>query len=147
MAALKEAVGKTNWSPHQKQDDIPQAPLVNIWPNMNGPLGCIRMFTAPRSIIVGWVVKDAYKASRVRIPILDFKPALPPLPRMPDGIVYARDVHIWMDGSAKDNGKDVCTAGSAWVSDLHLSDKVSLTGSTLSNNVAEVAAIVLCLLA
>jgi len=67
--------------------------------------------------------------------------------RPQDTIVYDRDIHIWTDGSAEKNGQDGCTAGSAWVSDLQLSDAVSLTGSVLSNNVAEVAAVVLCLLA
>ena len=54
---------------------------------------------------------------------------------------------MWTDGSALDNGVDTCTAGSAWVSDLQFDDKVRLTGTVLSNNIAEVAAIVLCLLA
>jgi len=120
-------------------------PSVNVWPNMDGPLGCVRIFTAPKSIIVGRVVKDAYKKPRVRDHMIDYTPAVPPSPRQADPIVYDRDIHIWTDGSAKDNGTDVCTAGSAWVSDLHFGDKVSLTGATLSNNVAEVAAIVLCL--
>ena len=61
-------------------------------------------------------------------------------------IVYDEDVHIWTDGSAENNGKDGCTAGSAWVSLLQLSDKISLTGAVLSNNVVEVAAVVLSLL-
>jgi len=52
-----------------------------------------------------------------------------------------------MDGSALDNGMDTCMAGSAWTSDLLFDDKVKLTGAVLSNNVAEVAAVVLCLLA
>jgi len=60
--------------------------------------------------------------------------------------VYNRDIHIWTDGSADKNGRDNCTAGSAWVLDLQLSDKIMLTGAVLSNNVAEVAAVVLCLL-
>jgi len=77
----------------------------------------------------------------------DFKPVPPPPVRVPGEIVYDQDIHIWMDGSVKDNGMDTCTAGSTWVSDLQFNNKVSLTGSTLSNNVAEVAAIVLCLLA
>jgi len=66
-------------------------------------------------------------------------------PRPREAIVYDRDIHIWTDGSADKNGRDECTAGSAWVSDMQFSDKVSLTGAVLSNNVAEVAAVVLCL--
>ena len=114
---------------------------------MDGPLGCVRVFTAPRSIIVGRTVKDAYKRTRVQAPMEDYTPASAPAPRVASGIVYEWDIHIWTDGSAKDNGTDLCTAGSAWVSDLQFEDKVSLTGAALSNNVAEVAAVVLCLLA
>jgi len=112
---------------------------------MNSPLGCVRIFTAPKSIIAGRVVKDAYKKTRVRYHMDDYTPAVLPSPRYADPIPFDRDIHIWTDGSAKDNGTDICTAGSAWVSDMQLEDKVSLTGATLSNNVAEVAAIVLCL--
>jgi len=122
-------------------------PSVNVWPKMNGPLGCIRVFTAPKLIIVGRVVKDAYKKTRVRDHMVDYAPTTPPATRRTDPIIYERDIHIWTDGSAKDNGTDVCTAGSAWISDLRIQDAVSLTGTVLSNNVAEVAAIVLCLLA
>jgi len=147
VTAMKKAIEESNWSPREKRLGTAHDPSVNVWPNMNGPLGCVRVFTAPRSIVVGRVVKDAYKASRVRHPMLDFKPAPPPTPRVPDEVVYARDIHIWTDGSAENNRMDICTAGSAWVSDLEFEDKVSLTGSTLSNNVAEVAAVALCLMA
>jgi len=122
-------------------------PHVNVWPDMSGPLGCIRVFTAPRSIITGRIIRDAYKKSRVRVPMKDYTPPARAQPRLRDMIIYDEDIHIWTDGSAEDNGTDRCTAGSAWVSPLQLSDKVSLTGAVLSNNVAEVAAIVLSLLA
>ena len=68
-------------------------------------------------------------------------------PRMAGEIIYDRDIHIWTDGSALDNGADMCTAGSAWTSDLLFDDKVRLTGAVLPNNVAEVATVVLCLMA
>jgi len=122
-------------------------PSVNIWPGMNGPLGCVRAFTAPKSIIAGRIVKDAYKRNRVRVYMEDYTPARSPATRRIDPVAYERDIHIWTDGSAKDNGTDVCTVGSAWVSDLQFRDAISLTGATLSNNVAEVAAVVLCLMA
>jgi len=122
-------------------------PSVNIWPNMDGPLGCVRIFTAPKSLIAGRVIKDAYKKTRVRDHMADYAPAAPPASRRADPIVYERDIHVWTDGSAKDNGTDICTAGSAWVSDMQFQDAVSLTGAVLSNNVAEVAAVVLSLMA
>jgi len=147
VSAMKEALSQTGWSIVRSCGSGPRDPSVNVWPNMNGPLGCVRVFTAPRSIIGGQVVKDAYKKTRVRIPMESYTPTPSPHARVRDNIVYERDIHVWTDGSAKDNGMDTCTAGSAWVSDLQFDDKVMLTGSTLSNNVAEVTAVVLCLLA
>ena len=70
-----------------------------------------------------------------------------PVGRSAEDIVYERDIHIWTDGSAQDNGTDVCTAGSTWTSDLQFNNKIKLTGAVLSNNVVEVAAIALCLMA
>ena len=147
VKAMKEAVHALSWSPVRNLGAQGTHSSVNIWPSMTGPLGCVRVFTAPKSIIVGRVVKDAYKRTRVRNHMIDYTPATLPTLRRADSIIYERDIHIWMDGSAKDNGTDICTAGSAWVSDLQFEDKVSLKGSVLSNNIAEVAAVVLCLMA
>ena len=147
VKSMKEALCGSGWSVTRKCGDGPQDPSVNVWPKMNGPLGCVRVFTAPRSIITGRVVKDAYKASRVRLPMESYVPAPSPQARVAGAIVYKEDIHIWTDGSAKDNGTDICTAGLAWVSSFQFDDKVRLTGSTLSNNMAEVAAVVLSLLA
>jgi len=93
------------------------------------------------------VTWDAYKRERVRTFVEDYCPARLAETRTPEDIVYERDIHMWMDGSVEHNGRADCTAGSAWVSDLGFDDCVQLTGSTLSNNVAEVAVVVLCLLA
>ena len=142
-----EAVHASAWSPLRNLGAGGSHPSVNVWPNMDGPLGCIRVFTAPKSIIMGRAIRDAYKKTRVQNHMVDYTPTMPPVARRADPIVYERDIHIWTDGSAKDNSTDVCTARSAWVSDLQFEDKVSLTGLVLSNNVAEVAAVVLCLLA
>ena len=54
-------------------------------------------------------------------------------------------INLWTNGSALDNGLKTCTAGSSWVSDLYIHASVSLSGVPLSNNVAEVAAIILAL--
>jgi len=147
LAAMREAIEGSTWSPLEGYRSGPKNACINVWPDMSGPLGCIRIFTGPWSIMTGRIVRDAYKASRVKQPKEDYTqvPRVHTRPR--EAIIYDRDVHIWTDGSADKNGKDECTAGSAWVSDLQLSDKVSLVGAILSNNVAEVAAVVLCLLA
>jgi len=147
VRAMKEVVHASSWSLLLRPSTAGLHQSVNIWPNMDGPLGCVRVFTAPKSLITGRIVRDAYKWTRVHNHMVDYTPAVPPAPRQADNIVYEQDIHIWTDGSAKDNGTDVCTAGSAWVSDLQFEDKVSLTGLALSNNIAEVAAVVLCLMA
>jgi len=147
LSAMRDAIGCSTWSPLENYGSGTRDTHVNIWPDMTGPLGCMRVFTAPRSIIAGRMVRDAYKASRVRRPMEDYAPVPRVHSRPQDAIVYDRDIHIWTDGSADGNRSDNCTAGSAWVSDLQLSDSISLMGAVLSNNVAEVAAVVLCLLA
>ena len=147
VSAMKDLVHASSWSPLRNLGALGTHLSVNIWPNMDGPLGCVRIFTAPKSIIVGRVVTDAYKKTRVRDHMVGYSPAALPANRRADPIIHERDIHIWTDGSAKDNGTDACTAGSAWVSDMQFQDAVSLTGATLSNNVAEVAAIALCLMA
>jgi len=147
VSAMKEQVHASSWSPLRNLGAAGADPSANVWPDMDGPLGCIRIFTAPKSIIAGRIIKDAYKKTRVRDRMTDYTPAAPPATRRAGPVIYERDIHIWTDGSAKDNGTDVCTAGSAWVSDLQFQDAVSLTGAVLSNNVAEVVAVVLCLVA
>jgi len=147
VAAMKSTIGSSAWSPITNYGSGPRDPSVNVWPDMTGPMGCVRVFTAPRSLIAGRIVKDAYKASRVRIHMDEYTPVEKASPRRRDNVEYSDDIHIWTDGLAENNGTDGCTAGSAWVSTLQLSDMVSLTGAALSNNVAELAAVVLCLLA
>ena len=147
VTKLQEAVGSSGWSIFRPQYAWPLGPDVNVWPNMNSPLGCIRIFTLPKSLVAGRTQKDAYKKMRVRVYTEDYTPAKLPFNRHTEDIVYERDIHIWTDGSAQNNGSDTCMASSAWVSDLHFDDKVMLTGAMLSNNMAEVAAIVQCLMA
>ena len=74
LSAMKDAIGSSTWSPLENYGSGPKSAHVNIWPNMAGPLGCVRVFTAPCSIIVGRMVRDAYKASRVRLPKEDYTP-------------------------------------------------------------------------
>ena len=54
-------------------------------------------------------------------------------------------VNIWTDGSASDNGHESCIAGSAWITDFHVSDHASLRSFHPSNNLAEVVAIIMAL--
>jgi len=144
---LQEAVSTSSWSVFCPQYGWPLDTDVNVWPDMNGPLGCVQIFTLPKSLVSRRIIKDAYKKTRVCVYNEDYTPAQAPVPRTTDSIIYNRDIHVWTDGLALDNGLDVCTARSAWTSDLLFDDKVKLVGATLSNNVTEVATVVLCLLA
>ena len=55
-------------------------------------------------------------------------------------------IDVWTDASAVDNGLEVCSAGAAWSTASHISACASLQGLPLSNNVAEVAAVIMALL-
>jgi len=46
VLALKEALAQTSWSITKSPGNRPIDPSVNVWPSMNGPLRCIRVFTA-----------------------------------------------------------------------------------------------------
>ena len=67
--------------------------------------------------------------------------SLPPEPACPWGGV----VNVWTDGSASDNGHESCIAGSAWITDFHVSDHASLRSFHPSNNLAEVVAVIMAL--
>ena len=58
----------------------------------------------------------------------------------------AVEIDVWTDGSAVDNGLEVCSAGAAWSTVSHISACASLQGLPLSNNVAEVAAVIMALM-
>jgi len=91
-------------------------------------------------------MRDVYKKTRIHILTEDYSPGPTISPWDGRSIIYNRDIHIWTDSSALDNGFDNCTARPAWTSDLGFDDKVRLTGAYLSNNEVEVAMVVLCLL-
>ena len=135
-----------NWLSCTPRD--PASPLppphhtdILIWPDMLDALGCIHAFTAPQSIVAthmhmrdqsGKFAMAPYQPHLVR-------PSFIPPSDNPDAI------NLWTDGSALDNSLEICTAGSAWVSDLYIHTSVCLSGVPLSNNVAEIAAVILAL--
>src|ERR1700679_676620 len=59
----------------------------------------------------------------------------------PPGILSG--VSIWTDGSATDNGLETCVASSAWTTDLFIEDCMCLRGLPITNNIAEVSAIII----
>ena len=158
---LKRKFLSTAWDPTRAVCVIAPDRGTVIWPAMTNTLGCVRIFT-PNSMLTTTVQVRAAANALARMEIhddkdaflasysgqLDAKPyarAVAPGVRDGSGILLTRDIHVWTDGSALDNGLESCSAGAAWTSDLTFHDEVSLSGIHLSNNVAEVAAIVLCL--
>jgi len=180
LRMVRERLSSSAWSPSRVHCSFPPSDSVLVWPTMNGPLGCVRVFTGSSLLTTAVQVRVATKA-RARLlgeaPVtrrsarVGGQPVPPPiLPAQGDsyrgqlsarpyttppagvvrdgsGIILTDDIHVWTDGSALNNGLETCTAGAAWATDLGLQDEVSLFGLALSNNVAEVAAVVLCLLA
>jgi len=92
VTRLQEVVGASSWSIFKPRYGWPLGSDVNVWPDMNGPLGCIWVFTLPRSLIAGRIEKDAYKKTRVRIYMEDYVPAQSPTLRVRDEIIYKRDI-------------------------------------------------------
>ena len=119
---------------------------LRIWPAMDGPLGCVRAFSAPYSILAtARQIRDAYRANPENSALLPYKKhSAPAATRLPPAGRLGW-VDIWTDGSAEDNGQETCAAGAAWTTSSYISDNRKLIGIPLSNNIAEVAAVVLAL--
>jgi len=106
VTAMKDLLHASSWLPLRSLGAQGTHPSANVWPSMKGPLGCVRIFTAPKSLIIRRVIKDAYKRTRVRNHMVDYTPAALPTPRRADPIIYDRDIHVWTDGSAMGNAMD-----------------------------------------
>ena len=126
----------------------PTAPLppphhknILIWPDMPDALGCVRAFTAPQSIVATHV---HMRSGTRKFAMAPYQPHLAQ-PIIGPPANNPSTISLWTDGSALDNGLETCTARSSWVLDLYIHASVSLSGVPLSNNIAEVAAIILAL--
>ena len=88
---------------------------------------------------------QTFRTPRFLVPPVPYfmppRQTLPPEPACP----WLGVVNIWTDGSASDNGHESCIAGSAWVTDFHISDHASLRSFHPSNNLAEVVAVIMAL--
>ena len=142
--AIRQKLIHTNWSPRALTRTYSKT--ANIWPKMDSPLGCIRIFTMPTSLLARST--DALRTSRgrSRYNVIKYDNSLQAKP-LANEPVCPDVMHIWTDGSALDNSLESCTASAGWVSDQELYDCVSLRGIPLTNNIAEVAAITLCMTA
>ena len=140
--AVRRGLLCTNWTPRPLIRTYSRT--AKIWPKMDGPLGCIRIFTKPYSLLARRTdaVRTARGLGRSNVLAYDNSFWTKPLAQKP---VCGGVFHVWTDGSAVNNGRENCSAGAGWVSDLELYDCVSLIGIPLTNNIAEVAAIALCL--
>jgi len=144
---ILSALRDTNWAPDMEYGAYAPHKGVRAWPKMDGPLGSIRIFTLPISLIATDSQIRSSLAGTGRVALQRYTTKAfeacwdVQTPRLPDTF------QIWTDGSALDNGRETCSAGASWVSDLGFTDCVSLSGITLSNNVAEVSALVLALTA
>ena len=140
VSDILDWLSRTPWDPAAPRPP-PHHEDVVIWPNMPDALGCVRTFTAPQSIVATHVHMRVNTGKFAMAPYQPHlaRPVIGPPSGNPDVI------SLWTDGSAFDNGLETCTAGSSWVSDLYIHTSVSLSGVPLSNNVAEIAAIVLAL--
>ena len=164
IANFLSAIHSSPWHPVFREAPGVEGP--RLWPAMRGPYGCLRFLTGlsnlfarpsgprhacsvpkfsppgrPSPVLFGdspfsydgsqfW--NGAYQVSSVN--------GATPVPSM------AVAVEIWTDGSAIDNGLEVCSASAAWSTVSHISACASLQGLPLSNNIAEVAAVIMALM-
>ena len=77
-------------------------------------------------------------------PVPYIMPPMQTLPHEP-ACPWGGVVNVWTDGSASNNGHESCVAGSAWITDFHVSDHASLRSFHPSNNLAEVVAVIMAL--
>ena len=140
VSDILDWLSRTPWDPV-----TPPAPChhkkISIWPDMPDTFGCVRAFTAPQSIVATHM---HMRSSASKFSMAPYQPHLArPIIGPPAG--HPDTINLWTDSLALDNGLETCTAGSSWVSDLYIHTSVSLSGIPLSNNIAEVAAIILAL--
>ena len=140
MSDILDWLSRTLWDPVAPLPP-PHHKDILIWPDMPDALGCICAFTAPQSIIATHI---HMRNSTGKFAMAPYQPHLAWLVIGPPAD-NPNTINLWTDSLALDNGLETCTAGSSWVSDLYIHTSVSLSGVPLSNNIAEIAAIILAL--
>ena len=137
-----------------------------LWPAMRGPYGCLRFLTGSANLFA------RPSGPRHARSVPKFSPPGRPSPVLFGSSPFSYDgsqfwngtyqvltagiatpvpgvataIKVWTDGSAIDNGLEVCSASAAWSMVSHISACASLQGLPLSNNVAEVAAVIMALM-
>lgn len=99
---------------------------------MANPLGCAHILGSGPSLLAS--------SARTSAP----KPPSYARPSFPN--TTHRLITVWTDGSAHDNGSELCVAGSAWFSDASTSEYAHIVDSIIpTNNVAKVVAVIMAL--
>ena len=121
---------------------------IRIWPSMTNAMGCARILTGSHSLLAPSKLVRDWTEVQLRNNPSKFGPYLDHVPARHDDFspMSLDTVHIWTDGSAFDNGLDSCVAGAAWVSSHGAEYSTRIVDGPVSNNVAEVVAVVTALL-
>ena len=141
VSDILDWLSRTPWDPAAPLPP-PHHEDTLIWPDMPDALGCVCAFTAPQSIVATHV---HMRSGTGKFAMAPYQPHLARQTANPPPSNDLGIINLWTDSSALDNGLETCSAGSSWVSDLYRHASVSLSGVPLSNNVAEIAAIILAL--
>ena len=164
IANFLSAIHSSPWRPTFRE--APDGDGPRLWPAMRSPYGCLRFLTGSSNLFA------RPSGPRHARSVPKFSPPERPSPMLfgdeplsYDGFQLwngsyqvltdsgpasmhgrAASVDVWTDGSAVGNGLEICSAGAAWSTTSHISACASLQGLPLSNNVAEVAAVIMALL-
>ena len=147
-ASILMALRNRDWSPDSHYPGLQSlCGDIRIWPTMSGAFGCARILTRSPSILNARSSIDRVRHNpRVMPPI--FAPLVrpPPIPPQAAPAHYTSSVvTVWTDGSAVDNGLESCVAGAGWYSDSGIFAYAWVVGPMVSNNVAEVSAVIMAL--
>jgi len=115
---------------------------VRVWPAMRNAYGCARLLNSDQSLLArpdragNFLANKRFFQKYHAAPLVSLSRPC----RVP-----AEWQLVWTDGSALDNGHPSCSAGSAWASLCGRSQLCRLAGPLLSNNIAELCAVLLAL--
>ena len=121
---------------------------IRIWPNMTNAMGCARILTGSHSLLAPSKLVRNWTEIQLRNNPNKFGPYPAHVPAEHDDLLPTSldTIHIWTDGSTFDNGMDSCIAGAVWISSHGAVYGMRIVDGPVSNNVAEVVAIVTALL-
>jgi hypothetical protein len=109
---------------------------------MANAYGCAHILNGPQSLLAhpnrfsNWQANPKFFPKYKPAPAISLlRPLRPPV----------ATIHVWTDSSTKLNSSPYCSTGSAWVSPCSHSDSHHLVGPSLSNNIAELCAVLMAL--